>query len=355
MSSKPPVSVDIDSERSWDLAKRYANQINPVPFQISMAIKAMRKIHDDSAGAEVKTVPQEAVTAIKLIDKTPNLKTPLYFAASILFPDRFKHAEDDASRALLQVLQPGFFGSLLALIYMYRRIGKLAPPDAFEMLSKDLLTNMEMGFILGREIQEVGAADGILIGGIRHMAVGSFLLRDAEAYTKYRNVKKHKLEVEHERPKWGCDHAQVAAYLLQNVGFQWDLRKMRLALLGEVDHKDLDAQHQRFARIVYWLDSLKDGSKSADKLGNFKVTEAGFKKLLEDSGKVFNNGSSFVWMKRGGQVPDRKSAAPATPKSDAPTVEIPGFTKEELATLTQEELKQVIARQKELENASESE
>ncbi|MCB0332062.1 MAG: hypothetical protein KDD55_01115 [Bdellovibrionales bacterium] len=375
MSSK----IDVDSQESWQHAMKIAKRLFVMPQRVLLPIRLLWRQylladHDD---VDVKIDPA-AYASVRLIDSTVSFKAPLYFAASQLRRDQFSVAEDDTSKALLKTLGPGLFSVLLALVWLYRRAAKLSAPSQWVQFSPDILANLEIAIGIADETDKIGSADGALLGAIRHMALGGMLVKNEEHFKRYSNlhIRNGRFDFEDEHTRWKCDHAQVATCLLQLYTFtrtkipeRRDLETpmyVRSALLGKVEEipKSLE-ELVVWARFIRLLDSIneKRGGGEVD-FSWLGIDEHRAKELNALIRKVYEEGSSFSWLKRGAKLADdmdkhkqslKGEKEPAaglegglqeedmvpTEPIDPSDIHIPGFSQEELEGLTQEELQQL--------------
>ncbi|MCB0333104.1 MAG: hypothetical protein KDD55_06365 [Bdellovibrionales bacterium] len=296
------VSVDVNDPDSWDVAKRYAGLLGPVPTSVSQSIKILWEDHLLSQKKGEVCISSRSFSAVKRIEKSSVLKMPLFFAAQALYRDRLHDiTEDDMSRALVRVLHPGLFASLLGLIYMHRRYNKICAGETWDELSKEYILNMEVGFLIGKAAPSIGDAVGVLLGGVRAAALATLLKRDEQSLVGYRNLKKKKLDVAFEHERWGCDHGQIAAFLLRNLGLSFDFMQMAYAIRG-YSVGDLPAELQPWRAAILLIDGVKEGVD----LGEVSTSAAGLTLLpseksvmQKDVTNLFEKGSTFGWMFKG--------------------------------------------------------
>lgn len=304
MSNSKTANLDPDGEQSWQIARRYANQLNPVPSMVSITVRSLWSYHENDQENNLAQLDSVCYSAARRVDKTEILKAPIYFAASALYPNEFeKLSEDDSSKALIKILKPGFFAALLGLVYFQKRLNKICQSEHWKTLSAELAQNMEIGYIIGSALPKLSTADGILLGGIRYVALATFLVRDAETYRRYRNGKKGKFDLEYERSHWGCDHAQIAYYLLQDLGYIKEIPDLANALRKLPKRLD-DANEivRKWYAALEWIDDLKSGhcpptNELALKILDFQ--EDCIEQLRENTANVIQHGSTFKWMLRG--------------------------------------------------------
>lgn len=308
------IDVDIDSEDSWAQASELANGLAPVPPQISTAIQTLWANHVENRQRGVAEIKWASFNSLKMLERSSMLKTPMYFAASELFPDRFKLQEDDTIKALLTVLEPGLFAAILGLVYCHRRLNKLckvAAPSEWETLSKEIVLNMELGYIVGSTFERIGPEIGILAGGIRYVALAAALVKHREQYSRYRNLKRNKLDILDEHKRWWCDHAQVAGFVVTELGFRRDSYDIAAALRGkDADKRRVPEALLPWQACIAWVDALKTGKDAPDdaQLASFSVGPGQVEQVTERFDALFEAGSSFAWMFRGAGKEDSKDA-----------------------------------------------
>lgn len=288
-----------DSETSWVRARQFANLLNPIPFTISSAIQNLWTNHIDNVALSSSTIWEESVLAVRQVDRSAKLKTPLYFASMALHPEEFeKTKEDDASKALLKILGPGMFAVILGLVYLHRRCIKIITHEDWSKLSDEFIINMEVGHLTGTTLSELGPVAGMLIGGIRYAALATLLLWTPQHYARYRKTKRRMLDLEYERSVWGCDHAQITACLIRALGYRNDVHDMTRAFRGDdMEGAPRDLHNWRVG--IEWMETMKWSGKSPglDKapLGS---TQSSLADLVDEINEIMKDGTSFSWMMR---------------------------------------------------------
>lgn len=301
---------DPNSEESWQMARRHSAFLSPIPPSVLYAIQALWKNHCEAlVPGEQVGISQESLLAIRRVDKTAKLKAPIYFAATALYPERFQNLkEDDTSSALLEILRPGLFASLLGMVYLHRRLNRICTAPEWETLSKEMVLNMELGFILGSSVSAVGPGLGTLLGGIRYVALATFLLRSPDIYTRYRNRFKRRFDSSHEQNQWGCDHGQISAYLIKDLGFTKDILETSTAFrAGSVQPT---REMRLWNAVLRWIDGLKDGKPPGRGDEAFELVEAedsDLQVLNERVEHLLKHGTSFSWMLRAPDADKGKS------------------------------------------------
>lgn len=132
-----PPTIDFNSEQSWSMARRHAAFLSPIPSSVSLAVQALWSNHCNGKRTDgALEIWPDSFAALRRVDRTAKLKTPIYFAAQALFPEAFETIqEDDTSDALLRILGPGLFAAFLAMVYMQRRLNKVCESTEWETLA----------------------------------------------------------------------------------------------------------------------------------------------------------------------------------------------------------------------------
>ncbi len=288
---------------TWKIARKQADLLNPIPSVIGNAVQALWQNHLENQVTQLDDISKRSRESLKLFDRSDKLKAPLFQAAISLYPKKMEELKDDHSaKALLQVLQPGLFSVLLGLVFFHRRLAKISTSfqNDWEPLSKEIVLNMEVGYRAGTKLKAIGPALGTLIGGIRYMAAGTFLIKTPDAYTAYRRKNKMKFNEVDERQGWGCTIAQVAAYLLKDLAIRRELVETSLVFTREAGvYERLPDEFKHWHGFSILIDGLKYGfidDEFQTLVTLFGLTNdqiIGFKSITDE---IASSGPSFAWM-----------------------------------------------------------
>lgn len=306
MGSKEETSaIDIDGETSWTVARSYAALLNPIPSIISNAVQLLWGDHMLQRQSGKLLLRATTLAQLRMIEKSGKLKAPVYFAALALYPDQFtKVAEDDVIKALVNVMGPGMLSVILSLVYLHRRLNKICVDTQWDSLSKEMVLNMELGYLVGSTVPKLGPADGMLAGGIRYPALATFLIRTPDPFKRYRNLKKRQFDIPHEHSIWSCDHSQVASYTLKELGFSHDLRKNSHALRKLDDNQmcTLPPELTPWRDALRFIDAIKSGTDPGQYSGALKLSPEELSNLRGKTELLFKGQSAFGWMFKASKV-----------------------------------------------------
>ena len=292
-----------DIKKTWSRARDYANLLNPIPHSVNNAILTLWRNHLSNIESNTDSISAESFESIRLAEKSPVLKTPLYFAATSLYPEKVsKCIDDDGAKAVLRILGPGLYAVLLGFVYLHRRLNRICTADEWQTLSKEIVLNMEVGYLAGKAIPLIGPALGTLVAGIRYVALGSLMVASSDQFVKYRNLKKHRFDMEYEQKYWGVNHMLVSAFLLNDLGIRGDTPQVASVLLDDPNLSDpgtipADLATWRTALLV--VEAAKQGLQSEGfTSNNLGISDEEFSALGTSLSDLVSKGSSFSWMFR---------------------------------------------------------
>lgn len=299
-SDSQEISLEkLNSTESWSSARRYASLLGPIPSSVKTAVRKLWADHETTLAMGHEEISSGSFSAIRLIDKSAVLKTPLYFAAQSLYPEKFEAiVEDDGTKAVLRVLGPGLFASLLTLVYLHRRFNKICSQEAWQPLSKEFVLNMELGFLIGSKLSAMNPADSVLAGGLRTAAQAIYLRHDQDGYSGYRNRDKV-YDVTFEHGRWGCDHGQVAGMLAKTLGLPYEPKEICNAIRARMPD-ELSPELKTVRTTVLLLNKIS-GSTSSSLTADDLPSPVDSNEMLEVEGaalSIAKKGSRFEWMFR---------------------------------------------------------
>ena len=93
MAAKEPQGMEVPvkySEKSWEIAGKYAALLGQMPSSFSSAIRTTRsEIGEEAPDAPLKRLGK---SLMRRLVRSPALKAPIYFAAQSLYPAKFQNS-----------------------------------------------------------------------------------------------------------------------------------------------------------------------------------------------------------------------------------------------------------------------
>ncbi len=290
---------DYNSPESWAIARTYSTLLTPVPYSVASGVAALWAEHSRQQENPGSPISPSVYSALRLFAQSTKLKLPIYFAATTLYPEKVSELqEDDAVKSMLHILGPGLFAAFLSLVFLHRRLNKIMEPEAWANMSKEMVLNMELGFLIGSAVPRLGPAGGTIAAGIRYTAFCTMMLRTPDQFKKYRVAKKRQLDIDYEHSVWGCDHSQISAYTLKELGLSLDLRKNAHALrqLDDDQMCELTGELATWRAALRFVDAIKHGQDLKKHAGDLKLSEEELADLTSKTEELFSGKSRFGWM-----------------------------------------------------------
>lgn len=291
--------TDFNSPESWAIARTYSSLLSPVPYSVASGVAALWAEHNRQLDNPGSPIGSSVFSALRLFSQSTKLKLPIYFAATTLYPEKVAELqEDDSVKSMLHLLGPGLFAGFLSLVFLHRRLNKIMEPETWANMSKEMVLNMELGFLIGSAVPRLGPAGGTIAAGIRYTAFCTMILRTPEQFKKYRVSKKRQLDIAYEHSVWGCDHSQISAYTLKELGLSLDLSKNAHALrqLDDDQMCELTGELAVWRSALRFVDAIKHGQDLKQHAADLKLSESELADLTAKTEELFSGKSRFGWM-----------------------------------------------------------
>ena len=285
----------LDTAHAWAEAQDIADLILPVPFRVKWVISRVwtNDFEEDAL------VDPDLLSALDQIKDNPKLVNPLYVAASELYPDKVKELQGMPRRHIaLIALGRQLFSVLLTVVYLHRRLRYLSQGPSWERLEKEMVVNLELGYIIGRSLPTLGPAIGTLLGAVRYLGYGAMRLKNVETYDSYRKDHALDADVFREFEIWNCEHTQVAGSLITSCGMPLKLFHMVNAL-----RKNLNTPLPQIFAILrsglIWFDAIKAGKRPREGSIARELLWPGAEELAEIQfhvDRLLSGQVHFVWL-----------------------------------------------------------
>lgn len=252
------VTIEGLSAESWEQAKKYAAVIGNVSSLFSSCIRFLMK----DAAAGQKTLSSASKYSLGRLLSSPSFKAPIYFAAKAFKGEELAKHSKISPEELAALFSPDELAHLVGMLYVYRRLQRLVPDDEWKEISKLLHVHAQLGGYVGQALPRIGLSWGLLLGTIRHLSWGLFVVADKKVFTAYRRqtkIKKVTFDIVEETRIWGCNHLQVGSLVIQQLGLGTAIpQAINLGLLAENTPDDVVDDEGYRARILWiWIESLK--------------------------------------------------------------------------------------------------
>jgi len=259
------VTIEGLSAESWEQAKKYSAVIGNVSSLFSSCIRFLMK----DAAAGQKIISSTSKYALARLLSSPSFKAPIYFAAKAFKSEQLAQTAKLTPEQLAALFAPDELAHLVGLIYVYRRLQRIVPEEEWKEISRLVHTHGQLGGYVGQALPRIGLSWGLLLGSIRHLSWGPFVVADKKVFTGYRRtnkISKKTFDVQEETRIWGCNHLQVASLVIQQLGLGTAIpQAINLGLLSENQNSDqMPDEGYRGIILWTWIESLKASGKIPD-------------------------------------------------------------------------------------------
>ncbi len=298
-------SSDKDAEsgyESWEEARKVSSLVSNVSSLFSTAIRFLKK--DAESGA--KTLSASSKYCLSRLVSANSFKAPVYFAAMTFQPESINQNGYVSPTDLASTFSPDEMATVVALLYLYRRIQKSCDEAEWNELSKQLHLHAELAGYIGRAIPNIGLSRGLILGSIRHLSLGLFLSVHKKSFVQYRRslkIKKISFDLAEESSIWRCNHLQVASLLVQSLGLGGNLSKSITTglLVTGLSDSEIDDEAYKMRILWTWVESLKRTGQPPQitHRGSYYPLKQDLDRLLSCVQTMKQNGPSCLFFAKG--------------------------------------------------------
>lgn len=290
----------VDTAKSWENAQAYAALLGNVPSSFSSTVRTLVNEHDKNN----RELSYQVASRCERLLKGPKTRSMFYFG-SLTFRESTLRGRDEVTLRDLVLLYEAFdIASMIAMIYLYRRVRHLCKEDAgWDELSNKLQKFGELGGYVGNAIPAIGLGTGMLIGSIRYIALATLLHHDNNGfnmYMKHLDSAGGEADFDFELKRWNCSSLQIASVIMQSIGYGVDIPKgivFGLDPAVEIENIIEDAPY-RIKIAEVWMHSLIDSGEqpSIPMRGNYYPLKEDYEDLKRLSSQVISSGPRFNWL-----------------------------------------------------------
>lgn len=304
---------NVDSAKSaagadWTAARKLVALLGHLPANFTSCVRTVKlaemRMADKDASA-LRTLALRNVSPI--VHLSPTLKSVYYFAAHELHERALDDVETLDERALLGLFNADELLAALSITLVARRVRRLCDDEQWKRLYGYMRVHMELGHAVGSTVEHVGGANAMLVAALRYLGVAMLMIKDLEKYKAYRReaIKKDVLfDTKLEESSFGCSHFQIAALLLQHLGYGSQIGDAMYASQNARCHDfaswlpKQDEFTQCWSASLLWTESLHNMGKISDELrGNedLFLPDESIMDLQSLARVLRDKGSSWDW------------------------------------------------------------
>ena len=285
-----------DDDKSWHEATLRAKPLLPIHTLFSNSVRFLNGTL--SYSGEMKNI-----SPLMILMSSPRIRALFYAACLHLYPERLETKEPLDPLLILEKLGADTICSVLALRYLSSKIENLCNEKIWLVLSQEFRAQMQVGVHLGRNVEKIGIARGLLAGGLRSLALATIARKDTKTFREYRRIvhKKNVLfDIPAEQRLWGCNHLQVSAVILQGFGFGVSAAKgLGVGLYPNIRLDSiLDPPGKVWRDAALWIEAIVTSESPGESLLEFYGEEANetFRKIQGTVEKLGSDITKIPWL-----------------------------------------------------------
>ncbi|MCB0353906.1 MAG: hypothetical protein KDD64_10290 [Bdellovibrionales bacterium] len=199
---------------------------------------------------------------------------------------------------------------VLAVNFSTRLVLTKKPPIGWKSALGDMMRDLEIGYRFGAKAPDIGVEGGALAGFGRHIGLLLLMAAQPASFKKYQAIlrEKRKPTREEERAFFQCEVYQVAAFVIQQLGFGTEeALGIALSYSGlKTTSMDLDERVMRWKAASDWIGCLSDGrnypadKQAKDFFPQLTPPKSGERNvslevLYTEIAKIRSHGSEWLW------------------------------------------------------------
>ena len=302
MTNNPPNSNSpSDSHDGMIVARGYAGQIGEIPSSFTSTIRSLIQDEEKNKG---QLGNSSRFMVLRLL-KGPSLLAPIYYAAKTFYPQKVSALSARGPAEFIKVFSSLELAGLVSLVYLFKKVRAVAKQPLWENIASEARSAAEIGGQIGIAIPRIGLTGGVVVGSLPIIALALFDLHDPKGFAEYRRkVRSQKLSIDlaSEMERWGCTRYNIAAILLQTLGFgvplanAFSLGLSSPSALGE----DLQGEEYRFKITSVWINTMLDTGKppAIRHRGEYYPQQQALEALLPQVAVVRQRGSMHDFLHR---------------------------------------------------------
>ena len=291
----------VSADPTWNKANEIVNEYFPITTQTWQLVKA-------SWYGEADLVRYVRTISFSYLD--PKC---LLVAAEMNDPAEFEPDVNTLQQAI-QFLGVKLSAVVLSTELVCRMVLKTQPKNYWQRIFRDMITSIEIGYRFGSKCKDLGLEAGALMGLARYAGSSILLASNHQKYKELESLKEEKGYGRAQRELFGCQDYQIAAIVLQKLGYGSDVALGAALGVGKIigEHNTYSREILTWRNAVHWISAIESGKPYPDErtINRFfselappgpDAENLNLNALAEEVKTVVENGSSWMWhVPRGG-------------------------------------------------------
>ncbi len=209
--------MEEQAKLGWRAASELLKPFGPVAANFTEAIRTL--VGGFERGSTLFNGTQNHI--IRLL-KNNTVKATYFFFSKQFRPEILEGKKHISEKDIFLVYTPIDHAAIISLCYLFKTLSRKIDKEEWEYVQTPLYEALSIGACVGLTIPDVGLGIGLLSSGIRYLALAPLLRENRRAFKEYRQHLKAKdlaFDNQFEERLWQCTSTQVAAIMLERMGF----------------------------------------------------------------------------------------------------------------------------------------
>lgn len=173
---------------------------------------------------------------------------------------------------------------------------------------------VDIGGVFGRKVPALGFANGLLVAGVRWLALALCASVDLRKFQNYRRKLlrgEEGFDFAFERKLWGCTHPQIASLLLLSMGFPAVYAELFEVALAAAPRAEVPTRINRLRILAQWTFALQTGINPPTMPGEneFLTSDLALDQIAKESSEIGDRGSRYSWLFKSSDDVTKEAAA----------------------------------------------
>ena len=288
---------------------RAAELVRPIGFVTGPFAACLRHLHNKPADGKAALVNDKGLDAsarwlVERFAGAASIRVCFYYLSLTYHAAAVSAKSELSIRDLVSLYSPRDLASVLSLAYLFRSIKTQCPGAEWEPLAKAVQEASDIGGAISQNVHGLELADGILVPAIRYLALGLFLHADSRRAAEYISQvvgSRKGFDCSLEMALWGCTHIQVAAVLLERLGYSRTYISDFKTALSATPEASVTYAVNRLRMIAIMANAMYLGLEQPPVTGeeDFEMSDQSLAALKGRVESVVQNGSPQGWLLKG--------------------------------------------------------
>ena len=291
---------------SWQWARERLNEIGLFPASFTTCVRHLldNQKKNDQESTNSKVLDETSRFMVLRFMRSPTVKAHMYFLALTYFPQAIEGRSYVSVDHLLGLFSPVDIASVLSLIYLSHRVERRCNRKEWAIFSRSMQNVMDVAGFLALKVPGCRIGEALLVSGIRYLGLATCLPLDVRKFQTYRRAlppKKMTFDQREENLRWHCTHVQIAALLLQEMGFGVSYSEDFKSALALPLSRPLNERASRLRLLTMWADAFSVGAQLPAIAGEdkFSASEDSLREVMSYASTISRSGSVQCWLLRG--------------------------------------------------------